>query len=325
MELLRKLTQAYGVSGIESRVRDIIINEVKDLGEVTVSPMGNVTLHIKGDGKKLLFAAHMDEIGLMVTYIEDSGVLRVAPVGGVGAASSLHQRVIFENGVMGIVSRGEKCEEKELKLASMYVDIGAKNKEEAEKMVNIGDCCAFCGAVVQRGDYITSKALDDRSGCWMLIKAAQQIKNSGFDLYFVFTVQEELGLRGGKTAAFGIEPDYAVAIDVTACNDGPDAYKMAIKTGDGIAMKIKDNYIISHPEVKNLIKTAAEKANLPLQYEVLEFGGTDAGALQSSGGGVPSGVISLPCRYVHTVNETASKTDLENGALLIKSICELNV
>ncbi len=321
MELLKKLTQAYGVSGLENRVRDIIINEIKDLGEVTVSPMGNVTLHIKGDGKKLLFAAHMDEIGLMVTYIEDSGVLRVASVGGVGASAALHQRVIFENGVIGVVSRGEKCEEKEMKLSSMYIDIGAKNKEEAEKLVKVGDCCAFCGAFIQRGDYITSKAIDDRSGCWMLIKAARQIKDSGFDLYFVFTVQEELGLRGGKTAAYGIEPDFAIAIDVTACNDGPDGYKMAIKTGDGIAMKIKDNYIISHPEVKKLITGAAENANLPLQYEVLEFGGTDAGALQSSGGGVPSGVISLPCRYVHSVNETVSKTDLENGVRLITAIC----
>lgn len=320
MELLKKLTQAYGISGIENRVRDIIINEIKDLGEVTVSPMGNVTLHIKGNGKKLLFAAHMDEIGLMVTYIEDSGVLRVAAVGAVGASASLHQRVVFENGVTGIVSRGEKNEEKEIKLASMYVDIGAKSKQEAEKLVNIGDCCIFCGSFMQRGDYITSKAIDDRAGCWMLINAARRVKNNEFDLYFVFTVQEELGLRGGKTAAFGIEPDYAVAVDVTACSDGPDGYKMAVKTGDGVAMKIKDNHIISHPQVKRLITSAAEKENLPLQYEVLEFGGTDAGALQSSGGGIPSGVISLPCRYVHTVNETVSKTDLENGAKLIAAI-----
>lgn len=320
MELLKKLTQTSAVSGIEAGVRDILIKELEGLGEISVSPMGNLTLHIKGNGEKAMFAAHMDEVGIMVTYVEDEGFLRFTQIGGLNAMQILGQRVLFENGTVGIVCYGEKAEKKDIKISSMFIDIGAENSEEAKKYVREGDCAAFVGSYITRGDYITSKALDDRVGCYILAEAAKRVKNNTRDLYFVFTVQEELGLRGAKTAAYDINPDFAVAVDVTATGDTPDGYKMAVSLGKGIAVKVRDNYIISHPKVKNMLTEAANKNGLEFQYEVLEFGGTDAGALQSSGGGVPSGVLSVPCRYSHTVNETIHKKDVEDAITVITQI-----
>lgn len=319
-KLLKKLTSAFGVSGLEGNVRDILIKELEGLGDLSVSPMGNLTLHIKGKGEKAMFAAHMDEIGVMVTYIEDGGFVRFTPVGGVNALYSAGQRVVFENGCTGLVCVGEKIKTKDLKISDLFIDIGAHDKKSAEKKVKIGDCAVFCGEFSVNGNYITSKALDDRIGCYILAEAAKQVKNNSRDLYFVFTVQEELNLRGAKTAAYDIEPDFAVALDVTVCGDNPDGYKMSVKTGSGIAIKIRDNYIISHPYVKNLLKTAAEENKLKYQYEVLEFGGTDAGALQSSGNGVPAGTLSIPARYVHSVNETVNKKDVDDAVKIIAAI-----
>ncbi len=318
MELLNKLTQTFGVSGNEEKICEILKDELKDCGELTISPLGNLTLHISGKGEKVMFAAHMDEIGIMVTYIEDNGFLRFTAVGGVRAANALGSRVKFQNGTEGIVCLGDKKELKDLKISEMFIDICAKDREEAEKQVQIGDCAMFEGDFIKRGDYITSKALDDRAGCYILAEAAKKIKNPKKDIYMVFTVQEELGLRGGKTAAYDINPDYAIAIDVTACGDTPDGYNMAVKTGEGIGIKVRDNSIIAHPKVRDMI----EKASAKHQFEVLEFGGTDAGAFQTSGGGIASGGISIPVRYVHSVNETASVKDIEEAIDTVVKICE---
>lgn len=320
MELLKKLTMASGVSGIENSVREILIDELKGIGELSISPMGNLTLHIKGDGEKILFAAHMDEIGVMITYIEEDGFLRFTSIGGLRTGAILHSRVVFPNGVIGVIACGDKKELKDLKIEDMFIDIGAGSMEEAEKLVPIGTSGVFCGEFIQRGDFITSKALDNRVGCYILAQAAKNIKNNQKDLYFVFTVQEELGLRGAKTAAYDIMPDYAIAIDVTACGGVPDGYKMAVRPGDGVAIKVRDSHIIAHPKVKEMLAYAANEAGVKFQYEVLEFGGTDAGALQSCGGGIPSGALSIPIRYVHTVNETASISDIEDAVKIFTII-----
>ncbi|MBR2973582.1 MAG: M42 family metallopeptidase [Clostridia bacterium] len=320
MKLLENLVNAYSVSGQENDARELLIDELKDLGDISVSPMGNLTLHIKGNGEKILFAAHMDQIGLMVTYIEDGGFLRFATVGGIEPRDILNQRVRFKNGTIGCVCYGEKKEIKDIKLSDMYIDIAVKDKEEAETKVSIGDCAVYAAPFVQSGNYVVSPYLDNKVGCYILAEAAKRIKNSSKDLYFVFTVQEEIGLRGAKTAAFDISPDYAIALDVTATGDTPDGYKMAVKTGEGIAVKVKDNSLIAHPAVKEMIVSAAEKTGKKYQYEVLEFGGTDGGALQLSGSGVPTGVISIPTRYTHTANETASIADITDA---IDVICEI--
>ncbi len=317
MELLNKLTQAFGVSGNEEEIAGILKEELKDCGEISTSPLGNLTLHIKGAGEKVMFAAHMDEIGIMVTYIEENGFLRFTAVGGVRPQNALGSRVKFKNGTVGIVCLGDKKEIKDLKINEMFIDICAKDRQEAEKTVQIGDLAMFMGDFTVRGDYVTSKALDDRVGCYILAQAAKRIKNPAKDVYMVFTVQEELGLRGGRTAAYDINPDYAIAVDVTACSDAPDGYKMAVKTGEGIGIKVRDNTIISHPAVRDMIENASEK----YQYEVLEFGGTDAGAFQISGHGIPSGGISIPSRYIHSVNETVNVKDIKEAVDTIERIC----
>ena len=322
-DLLKKMTQITGVSGNEEEIRNAIIEEIKDkVDEITVDTLGNLIAVKKGKGKKIMVAAHMDEIGIIATFIDENGFIRFSNIGGVSKYNAIGQRVKFNNGTMGVVHYEEKLDDmKNLNLSKMYIDIGAKNKEEALKSVNIGDVACFVGDAVKQGDMIISKALDDRCGCAVVIQAIKDMKDTENEIYFVFTVQEELGLRGAKTAAYQIKPDLAIAVDVTLTGDTPNCHPMEVKCGKGPAIKIKDRSIICHPKVKNLLERAAKKINIPYQFEILEFGGNDSGAIHISAGGVPSGTISIPCRYVHSPAETASLTDIENAAkLLVESL-----
>ena len=323
MKLLKQLAGAFGVSGHEDSVREILIKELSEVGEISVSPLGNLTVHIKGKGEKILFAAHMDEIGIMVTYIEDNGFLRFTAVGGVDPVRALGCRVKFANDTVGIVECGEKKGEKkgtDIKISDLYIDIGASNAKEAAKHIKIGDMAAFCGKFIQHGKFVTSKALDNRVGCYVLVEAAKSLAKKHKDIYMVFTAQEEVGLRGAKTAAESINPDYAFAVDITACGDFDG--KLAVKTGEGICIKVRDNSIISNGDAMNMIKSAADKLKLKYQYEVLPYGGCDAGALQLCCGGIKTGALSVPIRYVHTVNETANVSDIKDAIRVVAKLCE---
>lgn len=320
MKLLKQLTGTFGVSGHENAVRDILIKELSDVGEISVSPLGNLTVHIPGNGEKILFAAHMDEIGLMVTYIEDNGFLRFTAIGGVDPFRAVGSRVNFENGVFGIVECGEKKKGNDIKISDLYIDIGASDAKEALKRINIGDMASFAGKFVQHGKFITSKALDNRIGCYVLAKAAKSLAKKHKDIYMVFTTQEEVGLRGAKTVAESINPDYAFAVDITACGDYDG--KISVKTGEGVCIKVRDNSIISHSDARNKIKSAADKLKLKYQYEVLPYGGCDAGALQLCCGGIKTGALSVPIRYVHTVNETADMSDIKSAIRIVAKMCE---
>lgn len=322
-DLIKRLTDSFGVSGNEEGIREAIINEIKnDIQEISVDTLGNLIAIKPGKGKKIMVAAHMDEIGVMATYIDEKGFIRFSNIGGVSAFVSVGQKVKFKNGTIGAVFYEDKLEDmKNLKLSKMYIDIGAKDKNEAEKSVRIGDVASFVGDTVRQGDMVFSKAIDDRSGCAVLIKAIKELPQTDNEIYFVFTVQEELGLRGAKTAAYQLKPDMAIAVDVTATGDTPEALLMEVKCGAGPAIKIKDRSIICHPEVKKLLEESAKNINIPYQYEVLEFGGSDPGAIHISAGGVPSGAISIPCRYVHSPVEAASLEDMENAVkLLVEAI-----
>lgn len=322
-DLIKRLTQSFGVSGNEEEIREIIINEIKDyIEDIKVDTLGNLIATKPGKGKKIMVAAHMDEIGVMATYIDEKGFIRFSNVGGVSAFISIGQKVKFKNGTIGTVFYEEKLEDmKNLKLSKMYIDIGAKDKKEAEKLVRIGDVACFVGDAVKQGDLVISKALDDRSGCAVLIEAIKRMPQTDNEIYFVFTVQEEIGLRGAKTAAYQLKPDIAIAIDVTDTGDTPEAHLMEVKCGGGPAIKIKDNSIICHPEVKKLLEESAKNINIPYQYEILEYGGNDSGAIHISAGGVPSGAISIPCRYLHSPVEAASLEDIENIVkLLVEAI-----
>lgn len=318
-DLIKRLTGVFGVSGNEEDVRNFIINEIKDkVDEIKTDALGNLVAVKKGSGKKVMVAAHMDEIGIMVTHIDENGFLRFSNIGWVSQYYALTQRVRFKNGTVGVVYYEEKLEEmKDLKLSKMYIDIGARSREKAEKKVRIGDTAGFVGETVLMGDTIISKTLDDRCGCAIAIKTIQNLPKTENEIYFVFTVQEELGLRGAKTAAFPLNPDMAIAIDVTDTGDTPEANVMEVKLGKGPAIKVIDSSIICHPEVKKVMEEAAQKHNIPYQYEVLVSGGTDVGAIHQVAGGIPSGAISIPCRYIHSVSEAASMSDIENAVKLL--------
>lgn len=326
MKLLELLTQTNGVSGNEESVCEIIRNEIKDYAdEIYTDSLGNLIVHKKGNGKKLMLAAHSDEIGVIITYIEDNGFLRFAPVGGVGLIDSIAARVRFSDGTIGVVSYEEAEDVKKSPVFKhMYIDIGADSREEAEKLVGIGDVACFVGGFYTDGKRIVSKALDNRIGVYALIEAAKRIKSSEFDIYYVFTSQEEIGLRGARTSAYTIKPDYSLSVDVTATGDTPNCNPNNVKLGGGACIKIMDRSVVSHPQIRRALSNCAEENSVKVQNEVLTFGGTDAGAIHTSGTGVVTGGISVPIRYIHSVDETAYLSDLDAVIELIRCFAEKN-
>ena len=324
-ELLKKLVTAYGPASNEDVIRDIIINEVKNhVDEYKVDSLGNLIAHKKGSGKKIMISAHMDQIGLMVTDIDKDGFIRFGNIGGISPSISLSQKVLFENGTVGAIFSEPVDDLSKLKLENMYIDIGARNKEEAEEKVNIGDICIYYSSFIDNEHVVFTSYLDDRVGCYVAIEALKNLSKTDNDLYFVFSVQEEVGLRGAKTAAYSIDPDFGIAIDVTAHGDTPKAKRFAIGLHKGTAIKVKDNSIITHPTVRNNLVELAKKHEIKYQMEVLEFGGTDSGAIHTTKEGVPSGVISIPTRYVHSTVEMASKDDIIESVRLLKAYLEEN-
>lgn len=322
-ELLKKLTEAYGPSGEENQIREVILGEIKDYAdEIRVDVLGNIIARKAGSGEKMMLAAHMDEIGVIVTNIDDKGFLRFSNIGGVSPFTLIGERVIFENGTIGVFGMEKLDDIKELKFNKMFIDIGARSKEEALKKVRLGDKAVYYRSCDILGDCVTSKALDDRAGCAVLIRALQNLKNPKFDTYFVFTVQEEVGQRGARTSAYGIEPDLAIAVNTTMTGDTPESEKMAVELGKGPAVKIMDRSVICHPKIKEMLIETAEKNNIPYQLEVLEMGGTDTGAIHLTKDGVPSGCLSIPTRYIHTPSEMASIDDMEKAVELLLYVLE---
>lgn len=311
-ELIKRLTEAFGVSGEESKIVEIIKAELTDyVDEMQMDCLGNLIAHKRGSGKKLMFSAHMDEIGFMVTHIEKEGFLRFTNVGGHQPYTLKGLRVIFANGVVGTISSQRVKNPNELNYDNLFIDIGAQDQAEAEKMVKIGDTCGFFNPTVLNGQRMIGNSMDDRIGCVVLIEAAKRLQTSPNDIYYVFSVQEEVGLRGAKTAAFQIHPDMGVAVDVTPTGDLPEGVKLNVKLGQGAAIKVKDASLIAHPIVKDFMIDTATKHKIPFQMEVLTAGGTDAGAIHLTKEGIPSGTISVPCRYVHSPSEMVDLDDVE--------------
>lgn len=324
---MKKLTGAFGPSGNEETIAQIIREEIEQyVDEIRIDTLGNLIGIKKGNGKKIMLAAHMDQIGFMVTYIDEKGFLRFTNLGGISVANSIHRRVKFKNGMRGVIGYETEIQDwKDIKLNRMYIDIGASSREEAEKYVSIGDVAVYDSETVEENGKLMGGAMDDRAGCAVLIQTLKDLSQSPHEIYFVFTVQEELGLRGAKTAAYGLNPDIAIAVDVTATGDTPKARTMAVELGKGAAIKVIDRSVLCHPKVKNLMIDTAEKWNIPYQMEVLEFGGTDAGAIHLTRSGVPSGVLSIPCRYIHSANETIDLGDLDNSVKLLTKILERDI
>jgi putative aminopeptidase FrvX len=325
LDLLRELVEAHGVSGYEDDIRTIVRRELEPLvDEVRADRMGNLIAYKKGTGgQKLMIAAHMDEIGFVVKYIEKEGFLRLKTLGGWDPRQMNSQRVVVkteEGPLKGVLMYGTKpahllsdAEKKEgQQHTSFFVDLGI-SADEVKKRVRLGDPVTMDRPLVKTGDLLTSKAMDDRVSLYVMIEAVRAAGAHGAEVYAVATVQEEVGLRGAAAAGSGIVPDVVVAVDITLANDIPGVPEQDVTTtlGKGAAIKILDSSLICHPKVVAHFKRLAEKNNIPHQMEVLSAGGTDAGAVQQLHGGVPAFTLSIPTRYVHTVNETVHPGDVQ--------------
>ena len=324
MQLLENILTAYGPSGHEGRVADVIRAALEGhVDELYTDVMGSLIAVKKGDGtgRRIMVSAHMDHIGLAVVDADKNGFLRVCNVGGIRAGKMVSGHVVFGNGVCGVVGADEKVKG-ELQVSDLYIDIGAESREEALSMVSLGDMCVMAPRVTKLGENrIASPAMDDRIACYVQAQAVLELPESmKNDVYAVFSVQEEVGLRGATTAAYHVNPDLGIAVDVTGVGDVPRvATKVPVELGKGAAIKIMDRSLICTPSVVEMMERLAVENGIASQREVLPYGGTDAGAMQRTRGGVASGAISIPCRYIHSEAETVDKRDVQACIELLKA------
>lgn len=317
---------AYGVSGDEKGISKLISEKIAPyVDEVYNDGMGNLIAHKKSKNslsRKLMFAAHMDEIGFMVNYIDDKGYARVGKMGGINYTSAAFGEVDFKNGVKGVLVPMANTAPKDYTPDKFYVDLGVYGKKEAEKLVSVGDTCRITPKYTPlAGSCVSGRPVDNRIGCYMLIRAAQEMKECENDTYFVFTVQEEIGVRGAKTSAYAINPDYGIAADIGGSGDILNCTPFAVVLGKGPAIKLKDGMVICHDKMISLMKKSAEKQNIKYQLEILESGGTDTCMLQQARGGCIAGAISVPTRYGHSNVETIDMKDVEGGVMIMADIC----
>ena len=329
-ELLKTLCELNGTSGDEKNVRDFIISQLPNDCEYTVDPMGNLIVNKKGEiesENKVALFAHMDEVGFIVTYIQENGFVNVANVGGIDN-SALFGKKITVNGHIGVVGGKaiHQCSGDEAKkipdISDMYVDFGFENKEMAEKHINLGDCGYFKSDYIEFGnDMIKSKALDDRLGCAIMIELLQ--KKSKINYTCVFTVQEEVGTRGAIASAYIVSPDYAIVIETTTASDIPQTpeNKKVCKVGNGAVVSFMDRGTVYNKDLYKKVRAIADKNGIPNQTKTVVAGGNDAAAIHKSAGGVKTVAVSLPCRYIHSASSVGSKKDMES----VKALCEVLV
>ena len=319
-ELLQKLVETAAPSGFEGAVRDIVRAELAPLAdEVRVDALGNLIVR-KGQkgpgGSRVMLAAHMDEIGLIASAVDEHGFVRFQPIGGVYPRYLPGSRVRFLNGVRGGIGVEELEERtKQASLDQLYIDVGATSREDCP--VKIGDMACFDRPFLDLGERVMAKSMDDRSGVAVLVETAKRLSASPNEVMFVFSVQEEVGTRGASPATFGVEPDLALAVDVTDSGDTPKGSKIAVELGKGAAIKVRDQGMLADPRIVRALVASAQGADVPYQLEVLEAGTTDARAIQISRAGVPTGAVSIPCRYVHSPSEVVELSDLESCVRLL--------
>ena len=327
--ILKELSEAFGVSGNEGEVREVIIEAVKDhVDEVRVDTLGNLITFKRGTGDsplKVMLAAHTDEVGLMIVHIEKNGLLRFYKVGGIDDRILPSKVVrIGKDRIPGVIGAKPihllKQEERKrvVKVEDMVIDIGVSSQEEAEKLVKRGDYAAFATPFAELGDVVKGKAFDDRAGCAVLVELVKERYPS--DLYAVFTVQEEMGARGARVAAYAVAPDVAFALEGTIADDLPKKKDTSPTTqlGAGPAITIMDRSVIADKRLVKLLVETAKEEGIPYQFKQPGVGGTDAGRIHLTREGVPSTVVSVPCRYIHAPACLLSLTDFENTVRLMK-------
>lgn len=336
IELLRKLTQTPGIASREDLVRDIVHAEMQSLvDEISIDVLGNLvgTRHGTG-GPRIAIAAHMDEIGFLVRHIDESGFIRLQRVGGFDPRVLVAQRVSVRTrageSLPGVLQLGAKPihlqqsgDGKETKLEDLFVDVGLASAE-VNRRVAIGDMVTLDRELAEIGNTVVSKALDDRLGVFVMLEALRKSRGGSAEIIAIASTQEEVGLRGATVAAFRIEADIAVALDVTIAADipGTPAPDAISKLGSGTAIKVMDSSHIAHPKLVVHLRDIAERGNIPFQLEILPAGGTDAASFQKSQSGTVAGTISIPTRYVHTVNEMANVSDIQASIDLLAGLLD---
>lgn len=330
VKLLKEICEVAGAPGHEQRVREIVLREVKKLADkVSVDNMGNVTVFRKGKkDKKVMIAAHMDEIGFIVTHIDENGFLKFLPLGGFDPKTLTAQRVKVHGkkdliGVMGskpihVMTPAER--EKIVPIGDYFIDMGMSRKE-VERYISVGDTITRERELIEMGNCVNCKSIDNRVSVFILIEMLRELKNAPYDVYAVFTVQEEVGLRGANVSALQIQPDFGFGLDTTIAFDVPGAAKheMVTRLGDGAAIKIMDSSTICDYRMVKYMKATAGKYKIKHQMEILSAGGTDtAGIQRMTPGGSVSGAVSIPTRHIHQVIEMADKSDIRASIDLLK-------
>jgi len=337
IELVKRLSEAHGVPGSEEEVRAIIREELSDVCTLEQDVMGNLIARKGEGGRKIMVAAHMDEIGLMVRHVDEEGYIRFITLGGFFDQTLLNQRVMVhtkKGRIRGVVGSKpphlmeEKEREKVIKAKDMFIDVGAGDKRMAKKLgVSVGDHITFDVPFRElKNRLFTGKAFDNRLGCAVMVEVLKKVECK-HTVYGVGTVQEEVGLKGARTSAYSIEPEIAIALDVAPAGDFPGTKpeEARIKVGGGPVITVVDGKgrgIITHAKVRDGLVEVAEKNRLPYQLEVGEGGTTDATVIQLTKAGILSGVVSAPTRYIHTPVEVASISDLEHMARLVQRYIE---
>lgn len=315
MQALIRLVGAFGPSGCENEAAQVIEELAKPYAdEISRDTLGNLICRKKGSGPRLMFSAHMDSIGFAATHIDERGFVRVGAIGGVSAKEVLYTPVRFQNGTRGLIctKEGEEgADLDKLKVSDLYIDIGAADGAEAGRLVRVGDAAVYDTPVRQAAGRVIAPYLDDRIACLVLLMVMERLEKTENDLYFVFSAQEEVGCRGAKTAAWAIDPDYGIAVDVTGADDEPGSgHQASALCGKGAAVKVMDHSVICPPALVERLMALGAEQGIPVQRDVLQVGGTDAGPIQATRSGVYAGGISIPCRYCHTPTELVDLGDV---------------
>lgn len=335
LELQKQLVEVALPSGFEKPQGKLLMELAKPyVDEVFSDALGNVYCHKKGPGKRMMFPAHMDVIGMMITFVDDKGFLRFEPIGGHSPAGLIGITVRLESGVRGTIRADAAADVYksgfgDVDVHDLYIDIGAESKEEAEELAPIGSVCMFDAPTTMGvGNTMITPYADDLCGCIALLIAMEELKDTQVenDLWFVFTVQEEVGLRGAKPAAWDVQPQMGIAVDVTRTGDTSgeiDGQRMQVVLGKGPTVKIKDSSVQCNPQVIEHLRKAAKENKIPYQDEILLAGGTDTAAVQKSRAGILSGCVSIPCRNIHAPAEIVDLKDVENVGKLLAAAAKM--
>ena len=330
IDMIKKLSLLNGTSGRETKIREYIISQIDGKCDWHTDALGNIIAFKKGrktPSHKIMLDAHMDEVGVIVTYITSDGMLKFSPVGGIDSKVLLARQIVFDNGTLGVVgikpihlSKGDE-RTKIPDADSLYIDIGASSEEDAEKYVKIGDTGVFLSDFVEFGDNrIKGKALDDRVGCAILLDMINT--DLEYDAYFSFSVQEEIGLRGAATSAYGIDPEYAIVLETTTAADLIDVpdHKKVCKLGEGATVSFMDRSTLYSKELFDTAFRVAGEKGIKIQPKTVIAGGNNAGAIHKARAGIKTITINTPCRYLHSPSCVCDTRDIESVRALAEAL-----